>query len=448
MDELFARHQLPHSVEAEQAVIGSILIDARCVPDVLTELKASDFFVPQNRAIFEAVISMFNFSQTIDPITVLGQMRERGQTDERAMRSYIMTLMELTPTAAHVLEYVKIVKDRALLRQVAEAAEEIQGNIRDQEGDGNTVLDFAEQRVYSIRQGRSDQSFQTVSQVLLEVFDRLETLAQNQGQLPGLPTGLSEVDSYLGGMGRSNFILIASRPGMGKTSIALNIALNAARATGTAVAFFSLEMSREQLVSRLLSIESYIDSRKLQTGQLSPDEWSRLLDASRNLSRLDLRFDDNSNINVAEMKAKCRRVDNLGLIVIDYLQLMQGTRHTDNRVQEVGDISRNLKIMAKELNVPVLCLSQLSRAAETRSEKNKRPMLSDLRESGAIEQDADVVMFLYRDEYYHEDTEDKNIAECIIAKNRHGATGTVELHWMAQYTSFTSQEWKQKDAPF
>ncbi len=444
MDELL-RQRLPHSVEAEQAVVGAMLIDTRCIPDVLGILRPDDLFIPQNRDIFETMYTMFSLSQIIDPVTVLGQMRTQGLYDENTSRQYLMSLMQVTPTAAHVLEYAKIVRDRSLLRQVAEASADISAMVQEGQGEAMAILDAAEQRMYAIRQGRADQTLHTVSAVLLEVFERLDELVKNKGQLPGLPTGLAEVDSYIGGLGRSNFILIASRPGMGKTSIALNIALNAVKETGKAVVFFSLEMSREQLVMRLLSAEAQIDSKKLLTGDLSMEEWNRLIDASRSLNRLDLRFDDNSAINVAEMKAKCRRVDNLGLIVIDYLQLMQGSRHQDNRVQEVGDISRNLKIMAKELNVPVLCLSQLSRAAETRSEKNKRPMLSDLRESGAIEQDADVVMFLYRDEYYNEDTEDKNVAECIVAKNRHGATGTVRLHWMAQYTSFSSREWKHDE---
>ena len=440
MDEL-TRQRLPHSVEAEQAVIGAILIDARCVPDVLGLLKPDDFFILQNRDIYASIYSMFALNQTIDAVTILGHMRKNGKIDEQNSRQYLLNLMKVTPTVAHVLEYAQIVHDRAMLRQLAEASADISAMVREGRGEAMTILDAAEQRIYSIRQGRADQTLYTVGEVLQEVFDQLDELVKNKGQLPGLPTGLAEVDSYIGGLGRSNFIVIASRPGMGKTSIALNIALSAVRQSGRTAVFFSLEMSREQLVMRLLSSEAYIDSKKLLSGDLSLEEWNRLIDASRLLIRLDLRFDDNSSITVTEMKAKCRRVDNLGLIVIDYLQLMQGARRTENRRQEVEDISRNLKIMAKELNVPVLCLSQLSRAAETRSKENRRPMLSDLRESGAIEQDADVVMFLYRDEYYNEDTEDKNMAECIVAKNRHGATGTIRLQWIAQYTSFSSRDW-------
>ena len=448
MDEL-TRQRLPHSVEAEQAVVGAMLIDARCIPDVLTLVRPDDFFIPQNRDIFESLYAMFALNQKIDAVTVLDHMNARGAYDEQTSRQYMMNLIQVTPTAAHVMEYAQIVRDRSLLRQVAEASADISAMVREGQGEAMAILDAAEQRIFAIRQGRADQTLYTVGEVLQEVFDRLDELVKNKGRLPGLPTGLSEVDSYIGGLGRSNLILIASRPGMGKTSIALNIALNAVKETGQAAVFFSLEMSREQLVMRLLSSVALIDNKKLLTGDLSLEEWDRLIDASRSLTKLDLRFDDNSSIGVIDMKAKCRRVENLGLIIIDYLQLMQGSRaggrRFENRVQEVGEISRNLKIMAKELNVPVLCCAQLSRAPETRSEKNKRPILSDLRESGNIEQDADVVMFLYRDEYYNEDTEDKNVTECIIAKNRHGDTGKVRLQWLSQYTTFSSHEWKHEE---
>jgi replicative DNA helicase len=280
---------------------------------------------------------------------------------------------------------------------------------------------------------------------LVEVYDHLDELSRNQGRLPGLPTGFDEVDEVISGLNRSDLILIASRPGMGKTSFALNIALNAAKRSEKSVAFFSLEMSREQLVMRLISNECLVDLKKLVTGRLNEEDWTGIARASAVLSKTDIRVDDNPAINVNEMKAKCRRLDHLGLIIIDYLQLMQGTRNYDNRTQEVGEISRSLKIMAKELNVPVVCLSQLSRANESRSDK--RPMLSDLRESGAIEQDADIVLFLYRDEYYNEDTTEKNVAECIVAKNRHGETGKISMQWLPQYTMFSSREWKHDSLP-
>jgi replicative DNA helicase len=382
---------------------------------------------------------MFSFSQPIDPVTVLDRMKVRGVYDENTSREYIRQLMEITPTAANVKYYAEIVRDKALLRQVAQASEEISGMVYNEDGEAQEILEAAEQKIFAIRQGRSDQSFAHISTVLIDVYETLSELAKNRGKLPGLTTGFSELDNIMSGLKKTDLILIASRPGMGKTSIALNIALAAAKKEKKAVVIFSLEMSREQIANRLLSAEAFVDSKKLITGDLSESDWTKIAVASESLSRCDIQIDDNPTITPSEMKAKCRRVNNLGLVIIDYLQLMQmGGKRSENRVQEVSEISRSLKIMAKELSVPVLCLSQLSRANERRTDK--RPMLSDLRESGAIEQDADVIMFLYREEYYNEETERRNIAECIIAKNRHGATGTIELQWVPQYTVFASRE--------
>jgi len=438
MDELLGR-RMPSSIEAEQSVIGSMIIDSRCVPDVIEILKPEDFYIEQNREIFETIHSMFSFSQPIDPVTVLDRMKIRGVYDERTSRDYIMQLMEITPTAANVKYYAGIVRDKALLRQVAVAAEEITGMVLNEDGEAQDILEVAEQKIFAIRQGRADQGFAHISSVLIDVYDNLNELAKNKGQIPGLTTGFSELDNLISGLNKTDLVLIASRPGMGKTSIALNMALAAAKKKKKAVVMFSLEMSRDQLATRLLSAEAFVDSKKLITGDLSESDWTKIAVASESLSRCDIRIDDNPVITPSEMKAKCRRVDNLGLIIIDYLQLMQmGGKRNDNRVQEVSEISRSLKIMAKELAVPVLCLSQLSRANEKRTDK--RPMLSDLRESGAIEQDADIIMFLYRDEYYNDDTDRRNIAECIVAKNRHGATGTIELQWVPQYTVFASRE--------
>ncbi len=442
MQELFAK-QVPSSLEAEQAVIGSILIDSRCAPEVVELLRADDFYQRHNREIFETICSMFGFSQVIDPITVLDAMKSRGVFEDNVTREYMLQLMEITPTAANVMQYARIVKDKALLRSVLSAAEDITGLVLEGQGAADEILEAAEQKIFAIRQGRAHQGLFHIGAVLVEVYDRLIELSKNAGQIPGIPTGIAEIDSMISGLNNSDLILIASRPGMGKTSIALNIALNAAKKAKKAVVVFSLEMSREQLGLRLVSSESFIDSKKLQTGDLSDSDWENLLSSSTVLSKLDLRMDDNPAITVNEMKAKCRRVENLGLIIIDYLQLMQGSKRTDNRSQEVSEISRGLKIMAKELNVPVLCLSQLSRANESRGDK--RPMLSDLRESGAIEQDADIVMFLYRDSYYNKEAENPNEAECIVAKNRHGETGTVTLEWIGRYTTFSSREWKHND---
>ena len=439
-NEELAFRQMPNSVEAEQAVLGSILIDPRCVADVIGVLKADEFYVEANRNIFDTIYSMFNYSQKIDAVTVLNELRSRGYANE-STRDYLMQLMEITPTAANVLEYASIIKDKALLRSVADAGTEISSLALEAGGDGQTVLDSAEQKIYAIRQGRSVGGLEPVKKVLVDVYTKLNEAAKNGARIPGMSTGLPDVDTAIMGLNNSDLIIIASRPGMGKTTIALNMALHVAKTSGKAVAIFSLEMSREQLCMRLLASESFVDNKKLQTGQLSEEEWRKIAAATASIGSTDMRFDDNPTVSVADMNAACRRVPNLGLVVIDYLQLMQsaGGRSgytNESRTQAVSDISRMLKIMAKELNVPVICLSQLNRANEGR--QNKRPMLSDLRESGAIEQDADIILGLYRDDYYNTETETPNVAECIILKNRRGETGTVELRWLPEYSAFSS----------
>ena len=432
--------QLPHSVEAEQAVLGSMLIDPRCVPDVIEQLRPEDFYIRQNREIYETIYSMFNFSLTIDPVTVLENMRKNGVYDENVSRNYILQLMDTTPTAANVGEYVAIIKDKTLLRRIAETAGDMTAMVQQGTDSGQDVLEAAEQRIYAIRQGRAARGLTPISAVLLDVYDRLNELAASDAAVPGLSTGLGDLDLAISGLNKSDLILLAARPGMGKTSMALNILLHAGKFSGKSVAFFSLEMSREQLVLRLISNESFVDNKKLVTGKLNESDWEKVAAAADALNRTKILIDDDSTVSVADINAKCRRVEDLGLVVIDYLQLMTSAggkeRIGDNRQQIVSDISRALKIMAKELNVPVLCLSQLSRANESRT--NKRPMLSDLRESGAIEQDADIVMFLYREDYYEKESENHNLAECIIAKNRHGETRTVELQWLPEYTTFSS----------
>ncbi|MBQ8800848.1 MAG: replicative DNA helicase [Clostridium sp.] len=439
--------QLPHSVEAEQAVLGSMLIDPRCVPEVIDKLRVEDFYLRQNREIYETIYSMFNYSETIDPVMVLENMKKNGYYDENQSRGYLLQLMDTTPTAANVLEYVEIVKDKTLLRQVAETAGELTALVQEGTDSGQDVLEAAEQRIYAIRQGRAARGLTPISSVLIEVYDRLSELAASDSAIPGLSTGLKDLDRAISGLNKSDLILLAARPGMGKTSMALNILLDAGKKSGKAVAFFSLEMSREQLAMRLISGECFVDNKKLVTGKLTEQDWENVAMAADSLNRASILIDDDSSVTVADILAKCRRVDNLGLVVIDYLQLMQSaggkTRAGDNRQQIVSDISRSLKLMAKELNVPVLCLSQLSRANESRNDK--RPMLSDLRESGAIEQDADIVLFLYRDGYYNKDSENPNLAECIIAKNRHGETGTVELQWMPEFTTFSDMEWQHSE---
>lgn len=442
MEELLGR-QAPHSASAEQAVIGSMLIDTRCIPDVIEHLKGAEFYIQQNRDIFETIYSMFSYGQTIDPITVLDQMKTRGVFRETSA-GYIAELMRVTPTAANVLEYAAIVSDRALLRNLAAAADEINTLVYEGTGEAENMLEAAERKIYALRQGRVVGGLVPISTVVQTVYSNLSEAASSGQKIPGLSTGLNDLDRYILGLNKGELILIAARPGMGKTSIALNIAMNVAKKSGKTVAVFSLEMSREQLVSRLLAGEGLVPSQNLLTGQLNSDEWKRIAAAAQVLSATDMRIDDNPMLSVSDMNAQCRRISNLGLVVIDYLQLMQSAGGDsrkysgENRQQVVSDISRMLKIMAKELNVPVICLSQLSRASEGRP--NKRPMLSDLRESGAIEQDADVVIGLYREGYYNAECEEPNVSEAIVLKNRKGQTGTVKLSWLAEYTTFAAYE--------
>ena len=445
MDEELLSRQVPQSLEAEQAVLGSILIDSRCVTDVIGLLRPEDFYLEQNREIYETIYTMFNFSQTIDPVTVLDKMKELGYYRENS-RKYIMELMEITPTAANVVRYANIVREKAMLRGLDRAASEISKMVHEEVGTAGEMLESAEKKIYALRKGETGDSLEHVGTVLHRVFDTLTELSQSDSPIPGLSTGLRDLDTKINGLNKSDLLLVAARPAMGKSTFSLNIGLNVAKKYNKTVAIFNLEMSREQLVMRLMACESFVELGKLVTGKLDEDEWGKLCMASAALSQTDLRVDDNPSVTVAEMNAKLRRLDNLGLVIIDYLQLMNGSGYgktSENRVQVVGEISRSLKIMAKELNVPVICLSQLSRAVESRTDK--RPIMSDLRESGAIEQDADIIMFLYRDEYYNPNSEDKGVAECIVAKNRHGETGTVKLQWIPQFQTFADREWKHAE---
>ena len=365
MEELLGR-KTPHSAPAEQAVIGSMLIDPRCVPEVLEKLKADEFYIKLNRDIYETMYAMFSYGQTIDPVTVLDQMKVRGVYQD-GNENYLAEIMRVTPTAANVLEYAAIVRDRALLRRLGETADEINNMVYEGSGEADTMLEAAERKIYALRQGRTVGGLMPISMVVQTVFDRLSEAASSGNKIPGLPTGLPDLDRTILGLNKSELILIAARPGMGKTSIALNIALNVGMTLKKTVAIFSLEMSREQLTSRLLSRAALIPSQNLLTGQLSEQQWRDIADAAQTLSASDIRIDDNPTLTVSEMNAQCRRVPDLGLVVIDYLQLMQsaGSGHSwsnESRTQAVSDISRMLKIMAKELNVPVVCLSQLSRA--------------------------------------------------------------------------------------
>ena len=451
MDELLSR-QVPQSVEAEQSVLGAILRDSNCAADVIGVLSPEDFYLRQNREVYETIYDMAAQSDRIDPVLVAEAMQRSGRYDQGSTRAYLAQLMDVTPTTANVMEYVRIVKDKALLRRIGETAGGIGQMVADGTDTANAVLEAAEKRIMGLRQIRAEDELIPISSVVLDVYDRIDELESLGGALPGLETGFSELDQKLSGLNKSDLILLAARPAVGKTSFALNILMHVAKKYGRPVVFFSLEMSREQLGIRLLSSQSLVNSKNLVTGRLSVDEWDKIRRAGDTLAQTKIYVDDNPSISVAEMSAKCRRVDNLGLIVIDYLQLMQSAgakKASENRQQAVSEISRTLKIMAKELNVPVLCLSQLSRAGEARAQMAKddkrarKPILSDLRESGSIEQDADSVLFLYKEDAEQE----PHKVTCIVAKNRHGETGELDLFWHAGTTTFRTPapEWRSEE---
>ena len=446
MDELLGR-SVPRSDRAEQAVIGSMLIDPECIPDVIDVLKVDEFYSQINKDIFETLYSMFTYGLTVDPVTLIDRMKVRGVFSDNT-EEYIKGIVELTPTSANVREYASIVKDRALLRRLGEAADSISEMVYEGSGEADSVLEAAERQIYALRSGRNIGHLLPVSTVVQTVFQQLNEAAESGSSIPGIPTGLPDLDNVTLGLNKGELIIIAARPGMGKTSIALNIALHAAMNEKKTVAIFSLEMSREQLVTRLLSRAALVPSKNLLTGRLSEQQWKDIATAAQALSETDIRIDDNSAITVADISAQCRRLSKVDLVVIDYLQLMSSSGSgrswsNESRTQAVSDISRMMKIMAKELNVPVICLSQLSRASEGR--QDKRPVLSDLRESGAIEQDADVVIGLYRQGYHDKEAEDPNLAEAIVLKNRKGRTDTVELNWIPEYTSFGSRDTVHED---
>ena len=437
---------LPFSPEAEQSVLGAILLDSSCLDRVAEILPRPDYFYQTNNAlIYGAMLDMFTIGHPVDFVTVLEKLKEARNFDETNGKTYLLQLAQLVPSISNVESYARIVRDKYDIRTLITTAREIVEESSDGAVDAATLLDSAEQRIFDIRRGKNMQGLQRIDEILVQTFDRLDMLNSPDSDLyKGVPTGIKELDDTITGLNRSDLIRLAARPGMGKTSFALNIARNAAVRANKKIAFFSLEMTREQLVSRLLSTEAMVSGTKLRSGKLNEDEWIHIIEAGDILSKTQMYFDDTSGITVPEMKAKLRRLQDVDLIIIDYLQLMSGTRRNEgNRVQEISEITRNLKIMAKELNVPVVTLSQLSRESEKRT--THRPLLSDLRDSGSIEQDADIVLFLYREDYYANaetpgESEDRNSAECIIAKNRHGEAKTVPLHWQGEFMRFTAQE--------
>ncbi len=435
--------KLPFSLEAEQSVLGSILIDPECFNVIAGILKSEDFKLDEHVQIYLAMQEMYLKNKDIDVVTLIDTLVHRGVYDEEQSKSYIKLIAQTVPSAANVEDYARIVKDKSLLRKLIEASEEITESAYSGEDEVMHILGNAEQKIFDIAAGNEQKGFLHIKDVLVQAFEHLHQLQTNRAETVGTPTGFGDLDRVLVGMGKGDLIIVGARPGMGKTSFTLNIATNVAKETKKSVCVFSLEMSAEQLVSRMLSSEALVDSYNIRSGDLTDADWTKLAHASASLADCDIYIDDTTGITATAMKAKLRRVKNLGLVVIDYLQLMQSDRKIDNRVLEVGDISRNLKILAKELKVPIICCAQLSRSPESRTDKT--PMLSDLRDSGAIEQDADIIMFLSRD-YYQTDPEKQNVADVVIAKNRHGSTSTVQMGWFGQFTKFTSLA-PETDAP-
>lgn len=434
--------KLPFSLEAEQSVLGAILLDSSCIDKVAEILPRPEYFhLGNHKLIYETLLDMFTQGRTIDFVTLLEELKKNSVFNDSNGKTYLMELVQIVPSISNVENYARIVRDNYDVRTLIITARDIIEDATQGTYDASVLIDSAEQKIFDIRRGKSMQGLQRVNESIIETFDRLDALnSDSQNLYRGIPTGIKDLDDTITGLNRSDLILLAARPGMGKTSFALNIARHVAVKESKKVAFFSLEMTREQLTSRLLSTEAMVHGVKLRTGKLEEDEWIRLIEAGDILSKTQLYFDDTPGITVPEMKAKLRRLKDVDLVVIDYLQLMSSAKRIDNRVQEISEITRNLKIMAKEINVPVITLSQLSRASEQRAEH--RPMLSDLRDSGSIEQDADIVLFLYRGDYYKNDEAieedyDKNSGECIVAKNRHGETRTVPLHWQGEFMRFT-----------
>ena len=433
--------ELPYSLEAEQSVLGAVLVDSSCLPNVLETLKPDMFYRREHASLFGIMTNLFTVGRPVDFVTVLELVcRAEIFPGESEAKVYLAQLTQIVPSIRNIEAYGAIVREKSYLRALILAAQEMIDNSRLSGEDPQTIIDAAEQRIFDIRAERHNSKLVPIDAILLDIYARLQHLSgENRDDYLGTPTGFSSLDRVMTGLNRSDLILLAARPGMGKTSFALNIATNVAIKSGKKVAIFSLEMSREQLVERIMSSHAMIDGPKMRMGELSQKEWMSLANCASELAKVPILVDDTAAITVPEMKARLRRERDVGLVIIDYLQLMSGGTRSENRVQVVSEITRALKVMAKEMSVPVLVLSQLSRQPEARSDH--RPMLSDLRESGSIEQDADLVLFLYRDAYYNRDSEEQNIAECIVAKNRHGETGVTKLVWDGAHTRFANMEY-------
>ena len=433
----------PHDIEAEQAVIGSMLTDKDAIMVAVEVLKEDDFYREDNKQIYSAILNLYNRAEPVDIITLKRELESMKQLEAVGGLEYIAELPDKVPTTANVEQYIKIVEEKSALRALIKTANELITLGYDQTQEIEDILDTAEHKIFNVIQNRNQKGYSSIKDILVDSFTQLEQLYNQKQHITGVPTGFADLDFITAGLHPSDLVIVAARPAMGKSAFALNIATNAAVKAKVPAVLFSLEMSKEQMVNRILCSEAMVDSNKVRTGKIDDDDWIKLADTMGDLSEAPIYIDDTPGISINEIRAKCRKLKlerNIGLVVIDYLQLVQGSskRASGSREQEISEISRSLKILAKEINVPVIALSQLSRAPEQRPDH--RPMLSDLRESGAIEQDADIVMFLYRDDYYNEDSEDKGLAEVIVAKHRAGSTGTVKLVWLGNYTKFANME--------
>ena len=441
MEEALIKRVPPHSIEAEQSVVGAMLMDKDAIMTASEIISGKDFYQTSYGVIFDSMTELFNEGKPVDLITLQERLKEKDVPDEISSLEFVRDLVAAVPTSANVKYYADIVFEKSMLRRLIKTNEEIANSCYAGSDSMEAILETAEKSIFELAQKRSTGDYVPIKQVVLNALDRIEKAAKTKGTVTGIPTGFLDLDYKLSGLQPSDLILVAARPSMGKTAFVLNIAQHAAFKSNKTVAIFSLEMSKEQLVNRLLAMESHVDSQNLRTGNLKDEDWTKLVEGADIIGGSNLIIDDTPGISIAELRSKCRKYKlehNLGIIMIDYLQLMSGSGKSDSRQQEISDISRSLKALAREIDVPVIALSQLSRAVEQRPDH--RPMLSDLRESGAIEQDADVVMFIYRDDYYHKDTEKKDIAEIIIAKQRNGPIGTVELVWLPRYTQFVNMK--------
>lgn len=441
MEEALLKRVLPHSIEAEQSVIGAMIMDKDAIVAASEILTEEDFYSKQYGALFEAMVELNDEGKPVDTVTLQDRLREKDVPPEVSSLEFIRELLNTLPTSAHIKNYANIVAEKAMLRRLIKLNEEIANTCYVGKDSLENILEDTEKRVFNLVQRRNTDSFVPIRQVVMNAMDQIEKASKNKGSVTGIATGFIDLDYRTAGMQPSDLVLIAARPSMGKTAFVLNIAQHVAFKLEQTVAIFSLEMSKEQLVNRLFSLESKVDAQKLRTGNLSDNDWEKLIETAGVIGKSNLIIDDTPGITIGEMRSKCRKYKleyGLNMIIIDYLQLMSGSGKNDSRQQEISDISRSLKALARELGVPVLALSQLSRAVEQRPDH--RPMLSDLRESGAIEQDADVVMFIYRDDYYNKDTEKKGIAEIIVAKQRNGPIGTIELVWLPEYTKFANMQ--------